>query len=466
MQLKKYDTIIIGGGISGLTSALLAAKRGQKTAVLEQGATLSPVMHGFDRKGVHFETGFHYASSLGKGEVGEFIFEFLGLDINPVPCMSDGYDEIHLKPTGRVFKMAYGRDKLEANLNAAFPEEKEAIKKYLDLVKENIEKSAFLNLHKGGDLDFHRIIDAGESLQQVLDRTFKSAEIKAVLAASTFLHGTPPSKIAFAQHCCVAGGLYDSVWEIEGGGLAVLEAYKKALTKAGVDVYLNTEAVKIEAAGDKKIITSKKEERFECDICISTVHPKVFFKIAPPEVYREGYKNRVKDIQETPGFFTIYAVTKEGVNFNKKNVFILNDLDIDRVFENKDHDSEYYINFSSTNPQAVSIISLTDPDAEFWDKKAPGYSAKKQEFYDFVIQNIRRIAPEIHENIEYAGASTPATMQRYAGYYSGYGLMHDVNKTKILPLTKIKGLYVSGQSVVAPGLLGAIITALLMDKLI
>lgn len=463
---KNYDAVVIGGGISGLTSALLLAARGKKTAVLEQGATLSPVMQGFDRKGVHFETGFHYASALGKGEVGEFIFKSLGLNIKPVPALENGYDEIHILPTGRIFKMAYGRDKLKENLVAAFPEEEAAISKYLDMVEDKVSKSAFLNLHKDNNLDFNTVINAGETLQEVLDKTFKSPEIKAIFAAATFLHGTPPGKIAFAQHCCIAGGLYNSAWEIEGGGRSITNAYGAALKKAGVDVYLNTKAVKIEEAQDLKIITDAKGNIFKAGLCVSTVHPSVFFDIAPQSVYRAGYKERVRELEETPGFFALYGVLNKETFFNKSNVFLITDLDVNKIYQKDYAKGAYYINFSRTSPQAVSIISLTSSSAQSWDRSAADYKDKKAATAKKVKEDIAALVPELKDNIEYLDAATPATMQRYAGYYGGYGLMHDVSKTKVLPFTKIKGLYVSGQSVVAPGLLGTIITSLLVDKLI
>ena len=55
-MLKKYDTVIIGSGISGLTSAILCAKKGLKTAVIEQSSNIAPLFSGFTRKDVHFET--------------------------------------------------------------------------------------------------------------------------------------------------------------------------------------------------------------------------------------------------------------------------------------------------------------------------------------------------------------------------------------------------------------------------
>ncbi|MDR1305155.1 MAG: FAD-dependent oxidoreductase, partial [Verrucomicrobiales bacterium] len=103
--MQKYDAVIIGAGVAGMSSALLLARRGWRVALLEQGRQLAPLIAGFDRAGAHFETGVHYSSCLGAGEVGRFFFEQLGVEVAARACADDGYDEIRLLPTGRNFKM-------------------------------------------------------------------------------------------------------------------------------------------------------------------------------------------------------------------------------------------------------------------------------------------------------------------------------------------------------------------------
>jgi all-trans-retinol 13,14-reductase len=111
----------------------------------------------------------------------------------------------------------------------------------------------------------------------------------------------------------------------------------------------------------------------------------------------------------------------------------------------------------------VSVISLVPSDS--W-QRGPDYETKKAAFALEIKKDIQTLFPQIADNIEYLDASTPATMRAYCGYGGGYGLMHDVNKTKILPITKIPGLYLTGQSVIAPGFLGALITSLAVDRVI
>ena len=64
-----YDYLIIGAGASGLTSALILAQEGYRVALIERSPYLAPLLRGFSRRGVYFDTGFHYSGGLGRGEI-------------------------------------------------------------------------------------------------------------------------------------------------------------------------------------------------------------------------------------------------------------------------------------------------------------------------------------------------------------------------------------------------------------
>ncbi len=55
IENKKYDTIVIGGGIAGLSSAAYLAKAGKKVAVFEQHNIPGGYYTSFTRNGVIFD---------------------------------------------------------------------------------------------------------------------------------------------------------------------------------------------------------------------------------------------------------------------------------------------------------------------------------------------------------------------------------------------------------------------------
>lgn len=462
-MLKKYDTVIIGSGVSGLTSAILSAKKGLKTAVIEQATIMAPLFSGFTRNDVHFETGFHYTYGLGENEIGDYYFKDLGLDIKSKLLNKSCYDKV-IFPSGKTFDMVYGKNDLERKLISYYPQEEKAIKQYFDKVNECFNNSSFLNIHKNKTFDLSSTVTTPESVKDILNYYFKSDELKAILAISCFLHCTPLSNMSFGQQVCVSGGLYDGAYSIVGGGRAVVSAYKKVLQDLKVDLFLNTKALKIEIENDKKIIETENTD-FQCDTCISTIHPKQFLNIAPENVYRQSYKSHIEEINETSGFFTVYA-KNNGPRMESTNIFAFADYNLDNFFDTTiSENKNLHLNFSDTNPQAVNITCLVSSNTNYWSKDKQEYEKQKETILNLVKKNLDTRLKDISKHFEYLDCSTPMTTKKYLGYTGSYALEHDMHKMSLFPMTKIKGLYISGQSIIATGLLGAIITAYVIDKI-
>lgn len=62
---QKYDTIVVGGGIAGLTAAAYVARAGQKTLLIEKNRELGGLVNTFARNGFRFEAGVRALEDAG-----------------------------------------------------------------------------------------------------------------------------------------------------------------------------------------------------------------------------------------------------------------------------------------------------------------------------------------------------------------------------------------------------------------
>ena len=76
---NKYDVIVIGSGIGGMTTAAILSRLAKKKVlVLEQHFELGGQTHEFRRKGkFSWDVGLHYVSMMEEDSVGKKVFDYI-----------------------------------------------------------------------------------------------------------------------------------------------------------------------------------------------------------------------------------------------------------------------------------------------------------------------------------------------------------------------------------------------------
>ncbi|MBW6478971.1 MAG: NAD(P)/FAD-dependent oxidoreductase [Bacteroidales bacterium] len=65
MNQNSYDTVVVGGGIAGLTATVYLARAGQKVLLIEKNRELGGLVNSFSRNGFHFDAGVRALEDAG-----------------------------------------------------------------------------------------------------------------------------------------------------------------------------------------------------------------------------------------------------------------------------------------------------------------------------------------------------------------------------------------------------------------
>ena len=101
-------------------------------------------------------------------------------------------------------------------------------------------------------------------------------------------------------------------------------------------------------------------------------------------------------------------------------------------------------------------------------KRPSDYTNYKDKIAEKLCKYLAAVYPELSENIRFTECATALTLRDYSHspFGSLYGVKHKVGQYNPLPLTKAKGLFLAGQAIAAPGILGAVVSAFLVCGII
>ena len=474
----KYDYIIIGAGVSGMSAAIILAKNGFEVALVEKSKKTAPLIRGFTRNKVYFDTGFHHTGSFGEGEVLDTLFHYLGLSdkLEKLPFNPDGFDLLRCLETGFEFQFPSGYERIRERLRDTFPGESRAIDGYLQAVKAGFNSFPYLKLETDRlDLTIQKTVQ-GPSLQQVLDNLTDNTALKWVFSIHCLLHGVLPEEVPFDYHACVVGSYYESVHRIKGGGRSLARAYDGVLKERGVDIYCGLGASEIRFSADHCPTEVRLADGtgLKCRNCISTVHPRELLKLVPEAVFRPAYRKRLQSLEETSSIYILYAgchVLPELMT--GKNILVTPSWHMTESLEKGPLEKRPL--YLCTTQQAddrselsglIAIVPAPSHQTHQWTDTAAGkrpadYVRFKEKIRINLQQHIERCLPEIEGNILFSECSTPLTLRDFANnpFGSVYGVKHKIGQYNPVPLTKSKGLFLAGQAIVAPGVMGAVISA-------
>ena len=143
---EKWDAIIIGSGIGGLTSARLLADAGKKVLVLEKHFKFGGYTHTFKRNNYEWDVGIHYIGGNlhNPNSFLRRLFDYLSNNNLHWSRMDDIYDQIVFPD--KTYDFITGKQSFIERMISYFPKEEKAIKDYIKLVDQVFKSLSLIHI--------------------------------------------------------------------------------------------------------------------------------------------------------------------------------------------------------------------------------------------------------------------------------------------------------------------------------
>ncbi len=497
-DFSNIDYIVVGSGIGGLTTAIFLAKAGKRVVILERHYIPGGFLHTFRRKkGLEWDVGVHYVGEIGQGKPLRMFSNYLTNNELDWASVGDIYDKAYFGDDEYIFTS--GKENQKEQLYRYFPEEKQAIDDYFELIKK-AQQCASIFLSKKSlpaplkflvSIFFKRYFRRYLSLNtyDTLSKITRNEKLKSVLCAQCGDYGLTPKKSSFAAHAMVINHFFGGAYYPVGGADKIYKSMVKELYRLGGKVYVKADVSEI-VVKNNRVEGIKIEDTFiPCRNVISNAGAnntyKHLLKNTPSKAAEE-----VSCVKPSHSHICLYIGLDQGaeqLNLPKNNVWFYKNYDIDsmldKTLENVTSDIHFaYISFPSAKDpswndkhantatiQAMTVSNISQFDKfkdDPWLQRGAEYQGIKEEFTKKMLAKVYSLFPQLEGHVIYTEVSTPLSTKHFMNYESGeiYGLEHSPARFELdclIPKTNIRGLYLTGQDITLVGIAGAMLSGVL-----
>ncbi len=476
-----YDIVIIGSGLGGLACGSILSQRGYKVCVLEQHHQIGGCLQDFKRRGHRFDTGMHYIGSYEDGQILNTLFRYFGIynKIDVKKLNEEGFDIIQVN--GSEFKIPEGVDAFKQCLYQAFPEETEAINSYFDKITDIYDSVDVLNLRDITDFDFGLKKGLEENVYDFVSGLTDNKDLQNIFCYNNSLYAGTKEAASLFIHSVITIFYLQSAFKLEKGGGQIADAFASVITNKGGCLFTNSKVTKIVCEKDsvcgfevngQKIIKGKRY--------ISSIDPFITMNLTDGANLRRAYLNRLERLEQTVSCFSLYIILKEKtVKYINSNIYHYNTEDVWGIDSYSEKEwPQGYMFYSSESEKykgyADSFVVLSVmkyAEMEPWfdtniQHRGEAYEKMKEQKANQLIDLMEADYPEIRNQIERYYTASPLTYRDYTGVRDGamYGVFTDSRnplKSQILPKTRLKNLFLTGQNINMHGILGVSMGAIL-----
>jgi phytoene desaturase len=460
----RYDVIVIGAGMGGLSSAVYLAQQGYSVLVAERHYRVGGYAHYFRRKKWFFDSAVRIVAGAEKGGLLHDLLGKAGLaDQLPFVRLDEVYTACYPE---HQFTVHRGVEGLIEAYCREFPHEREGIRALVQEMDALYEATIeMLNVRDPLQLISHPLIMKYRTMtfHDMTAQFLHDPKAIYAFAALWGYYGTPPtngSAMYFAY--AIMSYFKEDIYYLKGTFQTLADAFVKRLEELGGEVCIRNEVQKILV-----------EDKQACGVQLQTGETvyaplvvcngdllKMMDQLVGEEHFPKRYYKRVKGQSISMSAFEVFM----GTNLDLEAMGIAHET---FVYDTYDYGEIYdrFTRVAELGPEgigglALSCPSLADPGLAPEGKHTAvittlvpydigrNWKEEKPRFEEALIRLAERAVPGLKDSLEYVESGSPTTMEHYTNNSRGaiYGWEQNLEQTFNRPQmnTPIKGLYLAG----------------------
>ncbi len=443
----RYDVIVIGSGLAGLTGANVLAKAGYSVLLLEHHYQLGGMATWFKRRGGHiFDISLHgFPVGMVKScrkywtrEIADSIVQLKGIRFeNPQFSLRTTFDR---EDFTRIITTKFG-----------IPQE---------TVDEFFTTARKMNFYDDQEMT------TGELFEKFFPG--RSDVVRLLMEPITYANGSTLEDPAITYGIVFSNFMSKGVFTFQGGTDELIRQMKAELERNGVDICIRALVERIEVSPDRRVegvVVNGRLIRAGAVFSNANIKSTVL-KLVGEDHLDPDYVEETRAVRLNNSSCQVYIGLKPGVGFDDCGDLLFHSehtgFDIEAMLSKDVSSRTFSFYYPRTRPGSDRwlIVSSTNANFSDWaDLSEEDYQRDKQQLCETTLDCLEQYVPGIREKADWVEASTPRTFQHYTRHVQGasFGTKFEGLKVSQTLPEQVHGLFHAGSvGIIMSGWLGAV----------
>jgi len=445
---QRYDVIVIGSGLAGLTAANVLGRAGHDVLLLEQHYKLGGLATWFKRPGGHiFDISLHgFPAGMIKScrrywtrEIADSIVQLKNIRFdNPMFSLTTTFDRADFT------RLLVERFSLDAETVHAFFDTARRMSFYDDQSMTN---------------------------RQLFDRFFRSREdvVRLLMEPITYANGSTLEDPAITYGIVFSNFMARGVFTFVGGTDRLIRMMAAELARNGVDVRVRCGVDKILVEHGHVVGVRCNGRDLKASAVVSNANlVATVSRMLDPAMLDQTFVEEARQVRLNNSSTQVYMALHPGETLDESTGDLLfsstapvfrTDLLLNRDITSRTFSFYYPRIRPAATPRCV-VVSSTNARYEDWVELTPeAYQQSKQDLIRTTLDALEQYVPNCRRRIAHVEAATPRTFEHFTKHMAGasFGTKFEgLAISRGLP-DQIRGLYHAGSvGIIMSGWLGAI----------